>query len=151
MAELERKIIVSNSEMRPCIINSKRAFFHRWADREEVILKINAFVPTQHAKELKKIYECDGYIPNGINTETVKRVVAIVEFEDGTVAEVLPENIRFVDSKKSKKEKAEFACRVCLEKARINNPNAIDCAWRALDNEYCEELKKIIEQEDTKQ
>lgn len=51
----------------------------------------------------------------------------------------------------AKNEKVEFACRVCFEKLKKDNPQAIDCAWRGLDNEYCPELKKILEREDAKQ
>ena len=43
-----------------------------------------------------------------------------------------------------KNEKAEFACRVCQERAKRDYPNAIGCAFREIDGEYCEELEKII-------
>lgn len=134
MAELERKIIVSNSEMRPCVVSTteggKKAFFHRWSEHSEVI--------------------GPSLLRGGHSGGTVRFTVAIVEYEDGTVENISPEAIRFTDKAERDNEKAEFACRVCFEKLKRDNPQAIDCAWRGLDNEYCPELKKILEREDTK-
>lgn len=78
MAELERKLIVSNSEMRPCIAHGKKAFFHRWADKSEI-------VPPSVLK-------------GGHGGGVVRGVLAIVEYEDGTVGEACPENIKFLDA-----------------------------------------------------
>lgn len=77
MAELTSKIIVSNSEQRPCIAHGKKAYFHRWADKAEI-------VPPSVLK-------------GGHGGGIVRGVLAIVEYEDGTVGEVLPEYIRFID------------------------------------------------------
>ena len=40
----------------------------------------------------------------------------------------------------------EFACKVCLAKFKEKNPNAIDCAFRAFDNEYCPTIEKLCEE-----
>lgn len=131
MAEIERKIIVSNSEMRPCTVHGKKALFHRWVDKCEIV--------------------SPSVMRGGHSGGELRETLALFEYEDGTVGEALPQNIRFLDDKEIKKEKAEFACRVCFEKMKRENPNARGCAWRCLNNEYCDELKKIIEQEDAKQ
>ena len=78
MATLERKIIVSQTEMRPCVVLGKKAFFHRWADKAEI-------VPPS-------------VLRGGHGGGIVRGVLAIVEYEDGTIGEALPENIRFLDS-----------------------------------------------------
>jgi hypothetical protein len=41
---------------------------------------------------------------------------------------------------------AEFACKVCRKRSREEYPNAIDCAWRGIDNEYCQELLEALEE-----
>ena len=64
---------------------------------------------------------------------------------------LLAARCRRLRNKYQKQEKAEFACRVCLERERTNNPHVKECAFRAFDNEYCPELKKILESEDAKQ
>lgn len=130
MAELESKIIVSNSEMRPCVVHGKKALFHRWIDKCEV-------VPPSLMR-------------GGHGGGELRETLALFEYEDGTVGEALPQNVRFLDDKQRKKEKAEFACRVCQEIKKRDYPNAIGCPWRCIDNEYCDELKKILEREATK-
>lgn len=42
-------------------------------------------------------------------------------------------------------KKLEFACAVCLAKKKQENPNMIDCAFRNLDGEYCNDLIKQYE------
>lgn len=151
MAELERKIIVSNAEMRPCIVSGHKAFFHRWVEREELYFKVTARITKEEVQELLDTYKMHGYIPAGLTIEKAKKTVAIVEFKNGKVVEVSPEDISFLEREKTTEEKAEFACRVCNEIKKRDYPNAIGCPWRCIDNEYCDELKKIIEQEDAKQ
>lgn len=137
-------IVTQTAEKRPCVVSvvtrdknrkiathTRNALFHRWADKAEI-------VPPSVLK-------------GGHGGGVVRGVLAIVEYEDGTIGEALPENIRFLDSKQSEKEKAEFACRVCFERAKRKNPHALGCAWRCIDNEYCDELKIIMAQEDAKQ
>lgn len=94
-------------ELRPCIVRSiarkdscspRKALFHKWAEKEQVILKANAFLGSKEIERILDEYKKSGYISYGMETEKVKATVAIVEYEDGTVGEVLPENIRFLDS-----------------------------------------------------
>lgn len=88
MAEFK---ITTKEATRPCVVlyldwdenrkivkKSKNALFHRWADKAEI-------VPPSVLK-------------GGHGGGIVRGVLAIVEYEDGTVGEVLPENIKFVDS-----------------------------------------------------
>lgn len=84
-------------ELRPCICNNKKALFHMWADKEQPLAKINAML-TDKALEriLDKVKR--GLIPPPNDIVLHKTVVGIVEFEDGTVAEVEPSAIRFVDT-----------------------------------------------------
>lgn len=60
---------------RPCIAGGKKAIFHRWADHAELI-DAAAF---------------------GSNGGVIKWTTALVEYEDGRVAEVLPREIRFTE------------------------------------------------------
>ena len=60
---------------RPCIVNGKGAKFHRWSERCEMI---------------------DG------SAAPLKWTAAIIEYEDGQVAEVDPYDVRFLDRHKRK-------------------------------------------------
>ena len=62
---------------RPCIVEGKNALFHRWIERARIV----------------EPSPCIG----GHNGGVIKWTAAIVEYEDGQVAEVLPSDIRFLD------------------------------------------------------
>lgn len=79
MAGLDGTITITNSEYRPCIVGDRKALFHRWVEKSKVV------PPSMMV----------GGHPGG----TVSGVVAIVEFEDGTVEEMYPYKIKFLDSK----------------------------------------------------
>lgn len=79
MASLERTITISNSVYRPCIVDGKKALFHMWENFSKPV-----------AGELHI-----GGAPAG----TLSFILAIVEFEDGTVDRVLPQEVKFVDNK----------------------------------------------------
>ena len=162
MAQITSEFIIKN-ELRPCIVNGQKALFHKWAETENVILKFDGLADADEIRRIRKEYHRAGCLPPHFLTEKIKAVIALVEYEDGQMDEVRPCAVRFIDNahseydytdraQKLKKdrnnEKAEFACRVCFEKLKKDNPQAIDCAWRGLDNEYCPELKKILERED---
>lgn len=61
--------------LRPCFVDGKEALFHRWADYSTVVGE-SALLSGHSAGEIKRTY-------------------AIVEYEDGTVAEVEPSKIKF--------------------------------------------------------
>lgn len=76
MAGLELEI---KGLLRPCIVyGDKKALFHRWSDKCQVIEPSIAV----------------GGHPGGQLSQTV----AIIEYEDGSVAEVYPSRVRFLDT-----------------------------------------------------
>lgn len=76
MAALESRITLE-TEKRPCIAKGRAALFHRWIERSEVV------EPSP--------------LLGGHNGGVVTWTAALVEYEDGTVGEVLPQNIKFLD------------------------------------------------------
>lgn len=78
MAGLGDMKIVSN-EYRPCIVNEKRALFHRWID---IAYTVGAEMTVW-----------------GKAAGQVKDTLGIVEYEDGTVNTVKPGEIQFCDDK----------------------------------------------------
>lgn len=77
MAKAE--IQVRFSEYRPCIVGGKKALFHRWTDKAQVV--------------------GESALRGGHSAGQLWVVVGIVEYEDGTIREVYPYEIRFVDHK----------------------------------------------------
>lgn len=66
--------------LRPCVWNGRPARFHRWCDWSEIV-EPSAMV-------------------GGHNGGELRYTVGIVEFEDGTIKRVLPQDIRFMDGAK---------------------------------------------------
>lgn len=74
-----KKVIVQEQEYRPCWVNGKKALFHRW---------INTAKP--QAAYGQKITENTRYYQ-------FRSTRGLVEYEDGTVAADLPQEIQFAD------------------------------------------------------
>ena len=70
---------VKTAEYRPCYVDGKKALFHRWEDRAEVV-EPSIMV---------------GGHPGG----QLKWTCAIVEYEDGTIETVYPTKVRFIPGK----------------------------------------------------
>ena len=66
-------------ECRPCKVRGRKAIFHQW-------------------EEISRPVEPSPMIGGHTGGE-FKRTYAIVEFEDGTIAEVYPESVTFCDDK----------------------------------------------------
>lgn len=66
------------AELRPCLVDGKRALWHEWTTRWEI-------VPPS-------------IMTGGHGGGQVCASLALVEYEDGTVAEVYPSRIRFLDT-----------------------------------------------------
>lgn len=80
---LLREFVKNNIELRPCIVNKKKALFHKWVE-------FSAVVPASFAV---------GGTPAG----NIKQTLALVEFEDGTLKECHPAEVRFLDRKEDEK------------------------------------------------
>ena len=64
--------MINSVELRPCIVKTKKALFHRWSNN--VLL-------------------------NGLNERVGDVTIAIIEYEDGSVGSVYPSEVKFVDRK----------------------------------------------------
>lgn len=70
--------LVIQDDTRPCMIDDRKAIWHRWMTRKEVI------PPSP--------------MLGGHGGGEIQDTFALVEFEDGTIGEVLPYKVRFLDS-----------------------------------------------------
>lgn len=80
MAEVNNNmtIFVAGPEYRPCLVEGRKALFHRWVD---------------NARPVRRNYATEDDTEN----YQLHNVQALVEFEDGTVARVWPQYIQFID------------------------------------------------------
>ena len=82
---------------RPCLADGKPAFFHRWVDEDKGLLRINAFTRHDEAERLHRAFRDEGIVHNCCSVETLRVTFALVEYRDGTVGKVKPEQVRFLD------------------------------------------------------
>ena len=86
-------------KLRPCYANNKKALFHRWIDKDQYIVKFQANISYNSKEKIIDEFKATGILPNFCDTEMKTETFAIIEYEDGTVAEVRPTEMRFADNK----------------------------------------------------
>lgn len=72
-------ITIKTIDYRTCLVKGKKALFHKWNEFSNVVAPGIAV----------------GSAPGG----QIKYTLGLVEYEDGTVEEVLPHSIKFIDNK----------------------------------------------------
>lgn len=81
---------------RPCIVKERKAVFHKWAEKQAIVIQKRIFSNDAVIEDaLLSIRE--GYIPPEFDAYTRRKTVAIIEYEDGTVDEVAPRDIKFTE------------------------------------------------------
>lgn len=91
-------MILENCE--PCVVDGRKALFHRWVDEEKLVVQFDSFIMPDKAKIVMDRYNEQGYLPCTANTKTISFTYGLVSFEDGHVEKVEPTSIVFIDSTK---------------------------------------------------
>ena len=91
--------------LRPCSVNGRKAWFHCWIQTEHPYFLSTFFRSREEMKEISREIENEVIIPSSFKIEKIARVVALVEYDDGTVVKVDPEEITFEDRRKEGKLK----------------------------------------------
>lgn len=82
---------------RPCKVDGVPALFHRWVERDEGLLKIDALIHPEEMARIDKHYRTAGIIPPCCSMEVIRKTYALVEYRDGSVHMVAPELVTFTD------------------------------------------------------
>ena len=91
-----RLLTMDEIHSRPCEVDGRPALFHRWVEEDQALLRVNCFVREDEYEYLLHRFRRDGFVGPGCSTEVIRHTLALVEYQDGTVAKVDPELIRFV-------------------------------------------------------
>ena len=83
--------------LRPCLVDGRPAFFHRWVEEDKALLKVKSFFGPDEIEASVARFHRDGVMDHSCDIEKLHTVSALVEYEGGTVAKVNPELIRFTD------------------------------------------------------
>ena len=85
------------ADLRPCEVDGKPALFHRWAEEDKGVLKINAFVKREQFEDLVSMYREESVVPGSCDVTVMRTTFAIVEYPDGSVHRVPVDRVRFTD------------------------------------------------------
>lgn len=92
-------LTVKSSEYRLCEVNGKKALFHRWVESDSIFFNIKSFCSKEDLQFIMRNFKDHNVIFEGrAGIEKVKSFYGLVEYEDGTLEKVDPENIKFNDS-----------------------------------------------------
>lgn len=84
-------------QARPCEVDGVPALFHRWAEDDDPLLKLECLRNGEAVGAAYKLYKQHGIIGLEFSVNVIRKTYALVEYKDGTVHMVAPELIRFVD------------------------------------------------------
>jgi hypothetical protein len=90
------------AELRPCEVAGRPGLFHRFADSDRALLSINSFVNEQESEAILEYFRQQLVTRPGASAEILRKTYAIVEYDDGSVELVEPENVRFTDREGAK-------------------------------------------------
>ena len=90
-------ISILTSEYRPCMVNNKKALFHRWIEVSKIYLSFDKVCDYDMMNFVKGKFDEYHVIPKGVDANKIVVTLALVEFEDGSVEEVNPTFVRFMD------------------------------------------------------
>lgn len=83
--------------LRPCEVDGKVCTFHRFIDEDQALLRVNGFTTWQEREKLYADFKERGICPVCCTIETVRRAWALVEYPDGSLGKVAPEEVCFLD------------------------------------------------------
>ena len=92
-----RLLTMDELQARPCEVDGVPALFHRWADEDETLLKLDALRNLGDAASIYNEYKRFGIIGPEFSVEVIRKTYALVEYQDGTVHMVAPELVTFTD------------------------------------------------------
>ena len=80
---------------RKCEVDGRSGSFIQFAEEEQVYITVNSFMKQEQAKAIVDEALRTHVVPANCCIDKARRVIALVEYGDGTVAKVEPESIRF--------------------------------------------------------
>lgn len=97
--ELPKRNMHGNTNSRPCYVEGydNRAIFHKWVKCQKVLLNSSVNLRLEAVKEECKYLSRYGFIQGKCEPVIIEEIYALIEYEDGRVDLVYPDQVRFVD------------------------------------------------------
>lgn len=95
---------VQTADLRPCYVGDKKALFYRWVETDIAVFpatnnEFDKLTEIENREKITSVFaEVGGFISKNIHYEKMHKIIALVEYESGKVAEVEPSRIRFIDT-----------------------------------------------------
>ena len=80
----------------PCVVTGVRCKFHRFVDEDRVMVRVNAFMSEAQLDELRRKLKDELVFPQFADTKILRKTWALVEYPDGSLRRVDPEEVRFI-------------------------------------------------------
>ena len=80
----------------PCVVNGVRCRFHRFVEDDRVMVHVNALLPERQLEELRRKLKDELVFPSSADPKILRKTWALVEYPDGSLRRVDPEEVRFV-------------------------------------------------------
>lgn len=97
MAKVDYEIRAIVNETTPCLVNGRKALFHRWVEETKVLIHLDRPMMPEKIDILVRRRDESGVIP--VFCEPIKstNTYGLVEFEDGHIEKIEPTSIKFID------------------------------------------------------
>ena len=95
----DRLLPMGELQNRPCEVDGRPALFHRWIEEDRALLRHNFSVIESEDRRYyaeRYFFEKNVCLP-GCSFDIITETFALVEYQNGTVAKVKPEQVRFVN------------------------------------------------------
>jgi hypothetical protein len=82
---------------RPCKVDGAPAYFHRFVDKDRMLLKVNTFAKPENEQAIfRRIYN-EGVINPACDVKFLRETHALIEWPDGRLCTVALERVQFTD------------------------------------------------------
>lgn len=92
-----RLLTMDELQARPCEVDGRPALFHRWVEEDDALLRIPPYIAVPDVEKIQHRFKYDKVVISPCEFEVTHRTFALVEYRNGTIAKVDPEQIQFTD------------------------------------------------------
>lgn len=85
--------------LRPCEVDGKVCWFHRFVEEDRLLLKVNSFTKPDLGDAIRRRAYETGVVDPTCSTEVMRATRALIEWPDGSLSTVAVERVTFLDRK----------------------------------------------------
>lgn len=82
---------------RPCEVDGSKAWYHGLIHCDRTVVRMNGIFSSDRYAELERALQYKQVFPSNCQMHVERRTYAMVEYLDGSVSKVDPEQVHFID------------------------------------------------------